>query len=55
MNVSYVYQSLTATFGINNILNRKYSEYATCNPTTGKKVYYPSPERNFVAKLAYRF
>ncbi len=55
MNVSYVYQSLTATFGINNMLNRKYSEYATCNPTTGKKVYYPSPERNFFAKLSYRF
>jgi iron complex outermembrane recepter protein len=55
LNVSYVYQSLTASFGINNILNRKYSEYATCNPTTGKKVYYPSPERNFIVKLAYKF
>ena len=55
MNVSYVYQNLTATFGINNILNKEYSEYASCNPTTGKKVYYPSPERNFVAKLSYRF
>ncbi|MCX5707708.1 MAG: TonB-dependent receptor [Candidatus Omnitrophica bacterium] len=55
MNVSYVYRSLTATFGINNILNRKYSEYATCNPTTGKKVYYPSPGRNFIAKFTYRF
>ena len=55
MNVSHVYQNMTATFGINNILNRKYSEYATCNPTTGKKVYYPSPGRNFYAKLAYRF
>jgi iron complex outermembrane recepter protein len=55
LNVSYIYQNLTATFGINNVLNRKYSEYATCNPTTGKKVYYPSPERNFAVKLAYKF
>ncbi|HQJ16251.1 MAG TPA: TonB-dependent receptor [Candidatus Omnitrophota bacterium] len=55
MNLSYVYKNLTATFGINNVLNKKYAEYATCNPTSGKKVYYPSPERSFVAGISCKF
>ena len=55
VNVSYLYHDLKATLGINNILNKKYSEYASCNPTTGKKVYYPSPERNFIVKLGCKF
>ena len=54
-NVSYAYHDLLFTFGINNILNKKYSEYASCNPGTGKKVYYPSPERNYIVKAEYKF
>lgn len=56
-NISYTYKDLTVTFGINNILNKKYSEYATCDTvfTIGKKVYYPAPERNFMLKINYKF
>lgn len=56
-NISYVHKDLTFIFGINNILNKKYSEYATCDTvfTVGKKVYYPAPERNFNFRLEYRF
>jgi iron complex outermembrane recepter protein len=55
INFSYLYHDLSATIGINNILNKKYSEYASSNPATGKKVYYPSPERNFILKMGYKF
>ncbi|HNQ50307.1 MAG TPA: TonB-dependent receptor [Candidatus Omnitrophota bacterium] len=54
-SLSYVYKDLTTTIGVNNILGKEYAEYATCNPTTGKKVYYPSPARSFTVKLAYKF
>jgi outer membrane receptor protein involved in Fe transport len=46
---------VTALLGINNLLNKRYAEYATCNTGTGKKVYYPSPERNVFIKMQYSF
>jgi iron complex outermembrane receptor protein len=54
-NISYKYKSLTAVFQVNNIIDKKYSEYGACNPTSGKKIYYPSPERNFSLKLSAKF
>jgi iron complex outermembrane receptor protein len=66
-NLSWRSKDLTVTFGINNILNKKYSEYAgvvvdsayeSCsgiNWPAGSKFYYPSPERNFSLKLEYKF
>lgn len=48
-------KNLSLSFGVNNILNKRYSEYASSNPATSKKVYYPSPERNFFTKLTYNF
>ena len=54
-NISYKYKSLTAVFQVNNILDKKYSEYGTCNTTTGKKTYYPLPERNFALKASFKF
>ncbi len=66
-NLSWCCKDLTVTFGINNIFNKKYSEYAgvvvdnsweSCSGITwpaGSKFYYPSPERNFSLKLEYKF
>jgi outer membrane receptor protein involved in Fe transport len=54
-NISYVHGDLSFMLGVNNILAKKYSEYAVCNATTGAKTYYPSPERNFITKLSYKF
>jgi iron complex outermembrane receptor protein len=56
-NISYAYKDLTVVLGVNNILNKKYSEYATCDTvyTVGKKVYYPAPERNFTIRMGYKF
>ncbi len=69
-NLSWRHKDLTINFGINNILNKKYSEYAgvmvddTWDSSTGSpgitdpkgtKFYYPSPERNFSLKLEYKF
>ena len=66
-NLSWHRKDLTIAFGINNIFNKKYSEYAgvvvdnsweSCSGITwpaGSKFYYPSPERNFSLKLEYKF
>jgi iron complex outermembrane receptor protein len=60
-NLSWSYKELTVTFGINNLFNKKYSEYAgvLLNASgiypKGSKFYYPSPERNFSLKFDYAF
>ncbi|HOW42835.1 MAG TPA: TonB-dependent receptor [Candidatus Omnitrophota bacterium] len=54
-NIAYTFKDVTALLGINNLLNKRYSEYATCNTGTGKKVYYPSPERSVFIKMQYSF
>jgi iron complex outermembrane receptor protein len=51
------------TFGINNVLDKKYAEYAGVRVTedgiygyhTGDKFYFPSPERNFTLKVEHEF
>ena len=55
MNLSYSYKDLAVTFGINNVLNKKYSEYGAYSLMYLEKGYYPSPERNFSLKLEYKF
>ncbi|MDP3143604.1 MAG: TonB-dependent receptor [Candidatus Omnitrophota bacterium] len=66
-NLIWNHKNLTVSFGVNNLLNRKYSEYAgvviqeTWESSTGiywpagSKFYYPSPERNFNLKAEYKF
>jgi len=66
-NLSWRCKDLTVNFGINNIFNKKYSEYAgvvvddsweSSSGITwpaGSKFYYPSPERNFSLKVDYTF
>ena len=54
-NISYSKNDLFFMFGVNNILATEYSEFGVCNATTGAKTYYPSPARNFVSKVSYKF
>ena len=66
-NISWSHKDLTVTFGINNLFNKEYSEYAgvvvadtweSCSGITwpaGSKFYYPSPERNFIFSAQYKF
>jgi iron complex outermembrane receptor protein len=66
-NLSWRCKDLSVTLGINNIFNKKYSEYAGVLVNAGwesssgitwpagSKFYYPSPERNFSLKLEYKF
>jgi len=51
--IAYKWKSLEAFFGINNITNEKYSQYAAAG--WSGVVYYPSPGRNWVAGINYRF
>ena len=51
------------TVGVNNVFDRKYSEYAGVRVTedgvygyhVGDKFYFPSPERNFTMKVEHEF
>ena len=60
-NLSWRSKDLTVTFGISNLFNKKYSEYAgvllsaSGSYPAGSKFYYPSPERNFSLKVDYTF
>ena len=54
-NLSWRHNDLTVTFGINNLFNRIYSEYAGVTVANGIKFYYPSPERNYTLKVDYAF
>jgi len=60
-NLSWKAKNLKVSFGISNLFNKKYSEYAgvLLNASgvypAGSKFYYPSPERNFSLKVDYSF
>jgi iron complex outermembrane receptor protein len=54
-NVSWRLKDFLVTFGISNLFNKKYSEYAGVSVDDGVKFYYPSPERNFNLKVNYSF
>jgi len=54
-NLSWRYKDLSVTFGVNNLFNKQYSEYAGVLIDDGTKFYYPSPERNFSLKVDYTF
>lgn len=50
----YNWKYLTAYLNVNNVTNRKYSEFGVVT-YSGQKAYYPSPETNFLAGLAVDF
>lgn len=45
--VSYTYKNITAYIGINNLLNKKYSDYGAHSSFANYEKFYPAPERNF--------
>lgn len=45
--LSYKWKALTFHAGINNIFNRKYTDYGVTNSTGSAITYYPSQERRF--------
>ncbi|MCX5657612.1 MAG: TonB-dependent receptor, partial [Candidatus Omnitrophica bacterium] len=47
--------SLEVYVAANNLLNKEYSSYVVKSTSSGKKDYYPSPERNFTIGVNYRF
>lgn len=56
LNIGYTFKDLTFVFGINNLFNNKYSQYAGVDHADNDlKFYYPSPERNFNLRLDYSF
>jgi outer membrane receptor protein involved in Fe transport len=50
----YNWKNLTAYLNVNNVTNRKYSEFGVVT-YSGQKAYYPSPETNFLAGIAVDF
>jgi len=55
--ISYEWNALKAFFGVNNITNEEYSEYAVLRGVaspTGVN-FYPAPERNWLAGLEISF
>ena len=53
--LSYNWKGLTAFFGVNNITNQKYSQWAVTNATGTRQLFYPSPERNYIGGISYTF
>jgi outer membrane receptor protein involved in Fe transport len=53
--LSYNREKMTAFFGVNNIFDKKYSEYGVTDLTGTARNYYPSPGINFVGGVAFKF
>ena len=51
--LSYAYKGLKAFVGINNLFDRKYSEFGSF--VGGTQFFSPSPERNYMAGVSYTF
>ncbi len=61
-NLSWSYKDIKIVFGISNLFDKQYSEYAGVlqgftprGYPVGDKFYYPSPGRNFSLKVKYSF
>jgi iron complex outermembrane receptor protein len=52
--LSYAWKCVNAFFGVNNLFDEKYSSYGVASTSLGP-VFYPSPERNWVAGIELRF
>jgi iron complex outermembrane receptor protein len=53
--LTYAWKGFKAFVGINNITNQKFAEWAVTNATGTSRLFYPSPERNFVGGISYTF
>jgi len=54
VKLSYAWKGLKAFFGVNNLFDRKYAEFAVVD-AGGGQFYYPSPERNFIGGISFSF
>jgi iron complex outermembrane receptor protein len=54
MKLSYFWRGLNVFIGVNNLLNRKYAEFAVVD-SAGTPFYYSSPDRNFIGGISYTF
>jgi iron complex outermembrane recepter protein len=52
---SYRLSNSRIFFGINNIFDKKYSEYGVISTMQNERGYYPSPGRNFIAGCSFKF
>jgi iron complex outermembrane receptor protein len=52
--LTFSWKGLKAFVGVNNLFNRKYSEFAVID-ASGGQFFYPSPERNFIGGISYTF
>ncbi|NOZ64261.1 MAG: TonB-dependent receptor [Caldiserica bacterium] len=52
--LSYSRQGWTVLVGVKNLFNEKYAEYGTYYNSRKEVVYYPSPERNYYARISYK-
>jgi iron complex outermembrane receptor protein len=53
--LAYTRGWLRAFFGVNNITNQEYSEYAVIGGFPLGRNFYPAPERNWVGGLDMTF
>ena len=53
--LSYTWKGLKAFVGVNNLFNRKYSEWAVTNATGTTQLFYPSTVRNYLCGVSYNF
>lgn len=53
--LSFTWKGLKAFVGVNNLLNRKYVEWATTNAAGTAQLYFPSPGRAIFGGLSYAF
>jgi len=53
--LAYKYKILKAFIGVNNLTDRKYSEYGVMDTFLTKRNFYPAPERNFFAGIQFEF
>ena len=58
LNAKYNYRfdkNVSASFSVNNLLDKRYASYANANAKTGDIALYPSNGRNFQAAVTYQF
>jgi len=53
--LSYLWKGVDAFVGVNNLFNRKYSEWAVTNAAGTTQLFYPSTVRNYLCGVSYTF
>ena len=52
--VSYTFRGIEAFVSINNLTNKKYSEYAVIGDFGTTRNFYPAPDRNWWMGISYK-